>query len=200
MNEKLISQIKKYVNSLLWPLENHYYHHYEHALEVMNRSLELWQKENLPDEDLELLAIAGLFHDVGFIIQYDNNEYIGAKIAKNYLKWVLYPEEKIQKVEDLIIATIYTRPPNNLMEKIIRDADTDNLGRDDFFEKWQRLKKEIEIMKKIKILDPDWHHYSLNFLREHNFLTPTEIEERQEKKEENIRILSQKIQSQNTSQ
>ena len=179
----------------MWPLEDHYYHHYEHALEVMNRALELWEKENLTSEELEILAIAALFHDVWFIIQYDNNEYIWAKIAKNYLKGILYPEEKIKKIEELIVATIYTRPPDNLLEKIIRDADTDNVGRDDFFEKWDRLKKEIEIIKKIKILDPDWYHYSLNFLREHNFLTATEIKERQKKKEENMKILSDKIEN-----
>ena len=195
MNTKLIHQIKQYVNTLMWPLEDHYYHHYEHALEVMNRALELWEKENLTSEELEILAIAALFHDVWFIIQYDNNEYIWAKIAKNYLKGILYPEEKIKKIEELIVATIYTRPPDNLLEKIIRDADTDNVGRDDFFEKWDRLKKEIEIIKKIKILDPDWYHYSLNFLREHNFLTATEIKERQKKKEENMKILSDKIEN-----
>lgn len=195
MNEKLISGIKKHVNSLLWALENHYYHHYEHALEVMLRSVELGKKENLSEDDLEILAVAALFHDVGFIVQYDDNEYIWAKIAKNYLNGILYPTEKIKKVEDLIVATIYTRPPENILEKIIKDADTDNLGRDDFFEKWQRLKQEIEIIKNIKILDPDWQHYSLNFLRQHQFLTHTEIQERQPKKEENIQILEQKLQS-----
>lgn len=197
MNEKIISWIKKYVNNLLWPLEHHYYHHYEHALEVTNRALELWKKENLSESDLEILAIAALFHDVWFIIQYDDNESIGATIAKNYLKSILYPIEKIEQIESLIIATIYSREPQNLLEKIIKDADTDNLWRDDFFEKWERLRKEIEIIKNIKILDPEWNHYSLNFLREHKFLTPTEIQERQTKKEENISVLSEIIDEQN---
>jgi hypothetical protein len=59
------------------------------------------------------------------------------------------------------------------------------------------LRKEIEIIKNIKILDPEWNHYSLNFLREHKFLTPTEIQERQTKKEENISVLSEIIDEQN---
>ena len=163
MNEKLITLAKKYVNMLVGPLEDHYYHQYEHALEVANRCVELWKKEWLNEETLEILAIAWLFHDTGFIIQYDNNEQIWASIARNYLKSILYPENKIKLVEDLIIATIVSRPPTNLLEWIIRDADTDNLWRDDFFEKWERLKKELETIKKIKIHDPDWNHYSLNF-------------------------------------
>ena len=193
MNEKIISWVKNYVNMMMAPLEDHYYHQYEHALEVANRCNELWKKEWLDEETLEVLVIAWLFHDVWFIIQYDNNEYIWATMAKNYLKTILYPEEKIKLVEELIIATIYDRKPQNLLEEIIRDADTDNLGRDDFFEKWQRLKKEIECIKKIKILDPDWYHYSIKFLCEHKFQTPTEIKERQFKKEENLKKLKEKV-------
>lgn len=193
MNEKIIHWVKKYVNMMMWPLENHYYHAYEHALEVADRVLELGKKEWINEETLEILVIAALFHDVGFVIQYDDNEYIGATIAKNYLRSIFYPQEKINMVEKLIIATIYTRTPENLLESIIRDADTDNLWREDFFEKWERLKKEIECIKKIKILDPDWNHYSINFLKEHKFITQTEIQERQRKKEENLKKLEEKV-------
>jgi len=191
MNEKLITQVKKYVNMLLWPLEWHYYHQYEHALEVMDRVCDLWNKEWLSENELEILTLAALFHDTWFAIQYDDNEYIWASIAKNYLKSVLYPEDKILIVQNLIISTIYSRNPENILENIMRDADTDNLWRDDFFDKWEKLKKEIETIKKIKILDPDWLHYSLEFLKNHSFVTKTEIKERQPKKEENIKKLEE---------
>ena len=193
MNKKIIHLSKEYVNMLLWPLENHYYHHYEHSLDVMERSIELWIKEWLDEDTLEILALAWIFHDVWFIIQYDNNEYIWASIAKNYLKWILYDDEKIKSIEKLIIATIPDRTPQNLLENIIRDADTDNLWRDDFFDKWEKLKKELETIKNIKIKDPDWMHYSLRFLKEHKYKTKTEIIERQEKKEENIKTLEKMI-------
>jgi predicted metal-dependent HD superfamily phosphohydrolase len=155
----------------------------------MERCIYLWKNEWLSEEELEILALAWLFHDTWFIIQYDDNENIWAWIARNYLKSVLYSEDKINKIEELIIATIYTRNPENLLESIIRDADTDNLWRDDFFDKWQRLKKEIEEIKNIKILDPDWKHYSINLLRQHRFMTPTEINERENKKQENLKKL-----------
>jgi len=38
-----------------------------------------------------------------------------------------YPEEKIKKVEETILATIPTSSPKNMLEKIIKDADLDNL-------------------------------------------------------------------------
>lgn len=187
--KKSIFQVKNYVNILLWPLENHYYHQYSHALEVMDRSLYIWEKEWLSEDDLEILAIASLFHDTWFIIQYDDNELIWAWIARNYLKSILFPEEKIQKIEELIIATIPKREPKNLLERIIKDADMDNLWRDDFFDKWKRLRKELEEIKNIKILEPDWNHYSIDLLRQHRFLTKTEINEREQKKQENLKKL-----------
>ena len=164
-SSKLIENIKHYVNKLLLPLEDHYYHHYEHALDVMERAIYLWKKEWILEEEIELLAIASLFHDTGFVIQYDNNEPIWAKIAKNYLKISLYSEEKIKIIEKLILATDPSyKTPKNILEKIIKDADMDNLWRNDFFDKAEKIKKEIETIKKIKIKEPDWHHSSLDLL------------------------------------
>lgn len=193
MNEKIITWIRNYVNMMMSPLENHYYHEYAHALEVANRCYELWKKEWLDEEILEILVIAWLFHDIWFIVQYDNNEIIWATLAKNYLRSIMYPVDKIKIIEELIIATIYDREPQNLLEEIIRDADTDNLWRDDFFEKWERLKREIECIRNIKILEPDWTHFSIKFLLWHNFKTKTEIVERQEKKEENLKKLKERV-------
>lgn len=191
INSEIIKKIITYVNELLWPLENHYYHHYEHTLEVMYRSIYIWQKEKLSLNDMELLAIASLFHDTWFVIEYDNNEPIWAKIAKNYLNSILYPKEKIDIIENIILATIVSREPTNLLESIIKDADTDNLWREDFFDKWERLKKEIETIKNIKILNPDWYHYSLKFVKWHKFYSNSELKEREQTKEKNINKLQE---------
>lgn len=190
----IIIKAKKYVNKLLVPLEQHYYHSYNHAIEVMDRATYLAKKEKLNDEQIEILALAWLFHDTWFIIQYDNNEEIWAKIAQNFLKWILYPPYKIQKIEDLIIATkpSYTRPIN-ICEKIIKDADLDNLGRYDFFERWNSLKKEIEIIKNIKIKDPDWVHWSIELLKEHNYQTITQKLEREKIKQKNLKKLIKEL-------
>lgn len=190
LESKIITEAKKYVNSILMPLESLYYHQYEHALDVMTRASYLWEKEWLNEEDIELLALAWLFHDTWFTIQYENNEYIGAKIAQNYLKSKMFSKEKIAIIEKLIHSTDpnYTNP-KNIMERIIKDSDLDNLWRDDFFDKWEKLKREIETIKKIKIKDPDWHHSSLDFLWNHKYFTKTQQNERWDKKEENQIIL-----------
>lgn len=194
MNKELIENVKNYVNILLSPLQYLYYHQYDHALDVMERAVELWKKEWLDDEQLEILALAWLFHDTWFVIQYDNNEPIWAKIAKNYLRWMLYPEEKIAIIERLILATDpnYTTP-KDILEKIIKDADLDNLWRDDFMDKFNNIQKELEYIKKIKTKDPNWIHWTISFLEKQKFSTQTQENERNEKKEKNINILKEML-------
>jgi predicted metal-dependent HD superfamily phosphohydrolase len=155
----VIRRAMDYVNQLLIPLENHYYHQYSHALEVMDRAMYLAEKEGLTDDEIEMIGIASLFHDTGFVIQYDNNEPIGAKIAQNYLKSMLYDKDKIKQIEDMILATDpdYSNP-TNIYEKIIMDSDLDNFGREDFFDKMEKIHKEREAIKNIRLRDPGWKH------------------------------------------
>lgn len=194
MNKALISDVKKYVNYLMIPLEDMYYHQYDHALSVMERALYLATMEWCSEEEIEMITIAALFHDTGFIIEYDNNETFWAKIARNYLRTILYPEDKIKIIQEIILATTPSVKPKNLLEKIIKDADMDNLGRKDFFDINEKVKKELEVMKNIKIKDPDWHHASLDIVQWHVFYTDTQIKERRERLLKNLEELkSQRI-------
>ena len=84
--------------------------------------------------------------------------------------------------------------PQNLLEKIIKDADMDNLWRDDFFDISEKLKLERETIKRIKIKDPEWHHASLDIVQWHRFYTPTQIQERNEKLQKNLEKLREKLQ------
>ena len=186
MEKNILWNAKKYVNLLLSPLNKHYYHSYEHAIDVM--------QENLPVDEIEMMALAGLFHDTGFIVMYDKNEPIWAKIASNYLKSINYDKNKIKLIEQIILATDpdYTNP-KNIYEKIIKDADMDNLWRDDFQKKSNDIKKELETVKKIKIKDPEWHHSLVDLLISHKFNTDVQRKERDKKKQENLNKMITKL-------
>lgn len=189
-----LTRAMSYVNKLLLPLEWLYYHQYNHSLEVMERAMYLWEKEKVSAEEIEILWIAGLFHDTGFVIQYDDNEEIGSKIAENYLKTTLYSKKNIKTIKRLILATKPSyKTPVDLLEKIIKDADLDNLWRDDFFEKKDKMKLELETIREIKMRNPEWDHGSLQLLREHKYYTNTQKKERWEKKIKNREILEKML-------
>lgn len=198
MNE-IVKKASDFVSWILSPLdEGHFYHNYEHALEVMERSIYLAKHEWIDNEDIEILALAALFHDTGFIVQYDENEIIWAKIAHNYLKTIWYESDKIHKVEKLIMATDPDyKTPENLLEKIIKDADLDNLWTDDFIRKWDLLLQELKVIKNINLDNHAWHLSALKLIENHTLYTKTQNTERKQWLEENITSLKKLVQHEN---
>jgi len=195
-----VKKASEFVQGLLWPLDDkHFYHNYSHALEVMERAIYLAKNENIENEEIELLALASLFHDTGFIVQYDENEIIGAKIAHNYLKTISYDDEKIHKIEKLIMATDPDyRHPENILEKIIKDADLDNLWTTDFIRKWDLLLEELKIIKNINLDTHAWHLSALKLIENHVLYTTTQLGERKNGLSENISSLKKLVKHENS--
>ena len=187
--KKLISEVEKQL----------IFHKFEHNLEVASRAVYLWEKEWLKEEDLELLAISWIFHDSGFSVKYNSNEEVWAEIAEKFLKEFWYPKEKIEIIKNIIIATKINIEPKNILEKIIKDADLDNLWRDDFLNKSDEIKKEIENntnyqnWDNIKLDKKVFLKSTLCLIKNHKFYTETAINERQKNKLNNIKILEKKV-------
>lgn len=149
-----------------------YYHNANHTLHplegVVSITEFLSEKEGIPISERELLATAAYFHDTGYIERYCDNEIIGAKIAAETLHIFQYSQQEIEIIKSLILATKIPAQPKNHLESIICDADVDNLGREDFFEKNELLMRELGITNKIS-----WYKNSINFLEIHKFYTKT---------------------------
>ena len=86
-------------------------------------------KENINEKDTELIKMAAMFHDSGFIKKYDDNEVIGCKIAKEFLPEFGYSQEEIETICGMILATHTPQNPKNKLEEVLADADLDYLGR-----------------------------------------------------------------------
>ncbi len=174
MLSDIVINAKNYVKNLLikkWITEDnwYYYHNWNHTKTVFEEVIKLWDQEMLNEEYKEILQLAALFHDVWFIEQYDNNEYIWANIAEEWLKKHNYPKDKIDIVKQTILATIVWYKPKNLLEQIIKDADLYNLWSNSFIDCWNKLRKELEEIKWIKFSDEDRKKYSSNFISNFEF-------------------------------
>lgn len=188
MQSKIILDAKKYVSEKLFPLKQKWYnyHNLDHTLDVFSRSSYLWMKEWLNEELQEIIQISALFHDIWFLKQYDDNEIIWANIAEEWLNKNNYPVDKIDIIKQTILSTISTYlEPKNILEEIIKDADLDNLWRDDFEEKSQALKQELINIKWNDFDEKKWLEWTKQFILWYNFYTKTQIEERWKKLEEN---------------
>jgi predicted metal-dependent HD superfamily phosphohydrolase len=135
------------------------------------------REEGVDEEEMLLLKCAALFHDAGFMVSYDNNEEIGAKMAAQTLLKYKFSNTQIETVKRLIMATKMPPKPKDQLEKIICDADLDYLGRPDFIPISQNLFRELFERGKINTIE-QWNKMQYKFMLSHNYFTTTARKDR----------------------
>lgn len=136
--------------------------------------------EGVEGEDLEDLQLACLFHDTGFTEEYSKNEFIGARIARRWLESQAHPEPRIEKIEGIIMATVLFSKPKTHLEKIIQDADLDNIGTKDEFFYSQHLLNELRTIGHMETSDCAYWQFVYTLLTKYKFHTKTAKHERHE--------------------
>lgn len=169
------------------------YHGFHHTVDVVDAALKLAKAEGIKDkESLDLLETAALFHDLGFISTYKNHEEEGCRIAKIILPNFQYSEEQVEIICGMIMATKIPQKPQNILEKIIADADLDYLGRDDFEPIAESLFQELREREMVTDLDT-WNKIQVKFLENHHYWTKSAIELRNEQKMTHLQKLHELV-------
>lgn len=149
-----------------------YYHGIHHTKNVNKYATLLALEENVGTEELFLIKTAALFHDAGFVSQYENNEQIGANLAEAVLPKFNYSERQIGTVVKLIKSTRVPQQPENKMQQILCDADLYYLGNPDFHHIADTLLKELMEHGKVSGRK-EWDEIQVAFLNEHRYFTET---------------------------
>ncbi|MFC6269836.1 HD domain-containing protein [Frigoriflavimonas asaccharolytica] len=168
------------------------YHSVAHITDVIESVDRIAKAENCTEEELILLKTAALFHDTGFIYGAKDHEQKSCEIAQSYLLDYGYNQAEIDQIKGMIMATKIPQTPGNHLEEIVADADLDYLGRDDFFIIGNKLFEELSMFGIINT-EYDWNLLQEKFLENHHFFTKTAIETRNEKKNENLQIIKEKL-------
>ena len=160
---------------------NLYYHNVDHTLDVCRAIDKIAEAELIVGDDLTILKTAGLFHDIGFIEQYVNNEPIAAGIAQKVLTGFNYSIEQIRIISDIILSTSIPQHPKTLMEEIMCDADLDYLGREDFYILSKRLLNEW-IAYGVVNSEEEFNKKQVDFFLQHHYFTKTSRQQRESTK------------------
>jgi len=160
------------------------YHNFRHETEVYLASAKLAVLENIDDERKFLLKTAALLHDIIVVSGRTDNEERSAEFAREYLPKIDYSDKQAEKVAELILATKMPQKPRNLLEKIICDADLENLGSKDFFEWSEKLREELGIQE-----GAGWYRGQIDFLQSHQYHTESARRLRGGGKKRNIKKL-----------
>ena len=172
------------------------YHNIRHTKDVCDAVETIAYHENVRGEELFLLKTAALYHDAGFVKEYFNNEPVGASMAREILPKYGYSEEQIVVIERLILATKVPQQPADTLEEIICDADLDYLGRDDFDEIADELRKEF-IAHKVVADDKAWDELQIKFLSSHQYFTGFSKDNRQEVKLKHLSRVKERLRKDN---
>ncbi len=194
MNDLIIKSFNYVSNLLINNLSsNHKYHNLNHTFEVFEFSKKLCNEMNLSDEETEIVLIAALFHDTGFIYSYQEHEEKSKEIAKNFLLNENYPLDNIEKVLQCIDKTKLKEKPDNILQIILCDADLIHLARKDYEFKSELLREEKLLLKNENYSDLEWSELNLNFITTQVFFTDYVLKNFSEIKEKNILNLKKKI-------
>ena len=149
-----------------------YYHNVKHTIDVVTEVELIGWGEGCSDDEILLLKTAGLFHDIGHTVSYDDHEFHGAQLAREMLPSYNYTSEQIDRICEIIMATKLPPKPANLLECIICDSDLDYLGRSDFIPVSNALYEELKAQNKIGSLN-DWNKLQVKFIAGHQYFTET---------------------------
>lgn len=163
-----------------------YYHGIHHTRDdVLPAAERLATRAGLDAEQSLLLKTAALYHDAGFLIQYQENEVLGAAIAAETLPHFGYTPAQIASIQALIRATRIPQQPQDLLQSLLCDADLDSLGRADYLETSHNLRQELAAHGTLISLR-DWYTRQLAFLSDHEYFTEAARSLRDAGKQENI--------------
>lgn len=192
----ILQKAKDYVETLFKDkLSSVYsYHNFIHTTFTVNKAEEILKNTQVSEEDQEKVVLALWFHDTGYIECAKNHEEAGVKIMKDFLQQENYPENYIEDVSKLILATKITYVPQNLLEKIVKDADCSHFASHDYNDISDALRKEWELTNVRCYSNDEWNAGNLDMLKnKHQFYTEYAKKEWQPLKEKNIKKIEKKL-------
>lgn len=172
----------------------YFYHNFIHTTYTVNKAEEIMRNTPVSKEDQEKVLLALWFHDTGYVECAQNHEEKGVTILTDFLKQENYPEDYIEDVSKLIIATKITHEPQNLLEKIVKDADCSHFASHDYNDISDALRKEWELTNVRCFSNDEWNAGNLEMLKnKHHYYTEYAQENWEPLKKKNIRKIEKKL-------
>ncbi|KFF08133.1 Pycsar system effector family protein [Chryseobacterium luteum] len=192
----ILHKAKDYVENLFKDKLSsvYFYHNFIHTTYTVNKAEEIMRNTPVAKEDQEKVLLALWFHDTGYVECAQNHEEKGVEILTGFLKQENYPENYIGDVSQLILATKITYEPQNLLEKIVKDADCSHFASHDYNDISDALRKEWELTNVRCFSNDEWNAGNLEMLKnKHHYYTEYAKENWEPLKKKNIKKIEKKL-------
>ncbi|MBZ9730639.1 HD domain-containing protein [Salegentibacter sp. JZCK2] len=167
------------------------YHNAEHTKYVLKQAEIISKHEGITGRDLDLVRIAALYHDTGFLKDRKNHETLSCNFASQDLRESL-TEEETDKICGMIIATKIPQNPVNITQKIIADADLEYLGTENFFRFSRNLYQEL-LHYNPSLTLKEWDEIQIDFLTKHSYHTNYCKQTKEPIKKRNLEMVKERL-------
>ena len=168
----IVVETRKYVEELMSQFsEDLSYHNYQHTCDVVKAAIEIGEKTELSDDQMEMVVLAAWLHDTGYSNGSENHEKESRNIADSFLSDHDYSDIKLKEVLDAIESTRMPQSPKSIVGEVLCDADLYHLSNDQFKVRSKMLKQEMEARTKESIDDKEWANETISFFKQHRYFT-----------------------------
>ncbi len=192
--DNLYKKIEHYVSGLYDKHKDKVlaFHNLKHTQMVVGRTKEIAAHYHVNEKEMLTLFAAAWFHDTGYLFTDPaKHEAMSAEIMRKFMLEHTNDTELIDGIEQCILATRQPTKPANLLQQIICDADTYNLGTKEFKDTNKRAMEEHK--ERCGSLDKvEFNKATLKMMEQHQFHTTYCKDLLSETKEENMKKLKKK--------
>ena len=146
------------------------FHDYMHTVQVVEAVNALAESSNVAGTDLQLLQLAAWFHDTGYSKGPDDHESRSTRFAHGFLKDKV-SEADLATISGCILATRMPQSPEDLLQRIMCDADLSHLGMKNYWDRTGKIREELAKARNIIMNEQDWIDFEINFMVNHEYHT-----------------------------
>ena len=173
--EQLITQeSEKYIRDLFkkeMPVHLKY-HDIAHTEYVVFQSRLIGQHSGLAEEEINTVIVAAWFHDSGFISLSNGHEEKSADLARKFLTSKGVETEMIEKAVHCILATkMPQNPGDDLLARVLCDADMAYLSEDFYIQRTNLLRKEWNSDTETKLSRKTYYQETVELFKNHSYFT-----------------------------
>jgi predicted metal-dependent HD superfamily phosphohydrolase len=192
MDDHIVKEAEGYIRALFEKesREGLSYHDIVHTEYVAKQASLIGQHSGLTPEDINTAVLAAWFHDSGFVIRSEGHEKESQAIARKFLHSRGVSRDLIEKVLACIRATEMPQDPgDNILAKVLCDADMAYLSEDFYIRRTNLLRKEWNHESDQKLTKKAYYKETIELFENHHYFTDYGKKTFSPGKEKNLQLL-----------
>lgn len=197
--QKLLEEARHYVTEIFTQEVSpaYIYHDLDHTLQVEAAAKAIAEGSGLSPDEVSIVQVAALFHDLGYKKHHLGHEATGAQLVEEFLEGTVVSRAHIENIQGAIMSTNVYVKPKDIYQEILCDADLSYLGMDGYFERAEVLRKEWEDTLELVYSDSDWFTLNVQFFSGHEYYTSYARTTYNPTKGKHLKILERRVAAMN---